>query len=160
MTTKRDNSKKQWSRKEADEVIRQLATMKGNELRRLWEDVFGGYCYSHRLSFVRRRLEWRINTLVSGGLSERALKRAEEIMDDTLLRLKARRFRERQAPTPRRTICKIYHGEKHEVDDYGDYWIYREQRFDTLSAVATHITGYHASGSKFFGVYVKKDKQR
>lgn len=160
MTTTEEKSNRKWTREEADNIISQLATMKGNELRQLWDEVFGGYCYSHRLSFLRRRLEWRINTLVSGGLSERALKRAEEIMDETLLRLKVRRFRERQLPEPRRTICKTYHGEEHVVEDFGHYWQYRGKKFESLSAAATYIAGYHTSGSKFFGVYLNKGKRK
>mgnify|MGYP003291977991 CR=1 FL=1 len=77
-----------WTREEADSLIRDLHEMDMHELRVLWAELFRNICYSHSSRFVRRRLEWRINTLVSGGISERALKRAEEIMDDTLLRVK------------------------------------------------------------------------
>ena len=66
------------------------------ELEVLWGELFGTVCYSRRRSYVRRRLEWRINTLVSGGITERARRRAEEIMDDTLLRLKVRAYRPRE----------------------------------------------------------------
>lgn len=147
------------TREDADELIEQLVAMKGDELRELWEELFGFFCYSRRLSFIRRRLEWRINTLVSGGLSERAQKRAEEIMDETLLRIKVRRFRERRKADPERVIRKIYRGQEHELRCYGDYVEYGGMRFGSLSAAATHIAGYHTSGSKFFGVYVRKGEK-
>lgn len=150
-----------WSREEADSLIRDLHEMDMHELRVLWAELFGNICYSHSSRFVRRRLEWRINTLVSGGISERALKRAEEIMDDTLLRVKVHRFRirEDERVPVRQTIRKLYHGEVHEVHCSERGIEYRGRRFRSLSAVATHIAGYHVSCTKFFGVYAKKARQ-
>ena len=155
---RQDEKSRKWSREEADEQIRRMAEMSIGELEELWAEVFGGICYSRRRSYVRRRLEWRINTLVSGGISERARKRAEEIMDDTLLRLKVRAYRprEEQAVRLRQMIRKVYKGEVHEVYCYEYGAEYRGKVYRSLSAVATYIAGYHVSCTKFFGVYARK----
>lgn len=130
------------------------------ELEVLWGELFGTVCYSRRRSYVRRRLEWRINTLVSGGITERARRRAEEIMDDTLLRLKVRAYRPREdtACKVRKTLRKVYKGELHEVYCYARGVEYRGRRFASLSAVATHIAGYHVSCTKFFGIHAREKK--
>ncbi len=70
--------------------------MNTSQLIQLWAALFGACCYTRRKAFIRRRLEWRINTLVRGGISERAMKRADELADDTLLRVKSRAFTERE----------------------------------------------------------------
>ena len=73
------------SREDADELILKLYSMSSAELKKLWAKLFGMACYTNRRDFIRRRLEWRINTLVSGGISERAMKRVEEIADEHAL---------------------------------------------------------------------------
>ncbi len=146
------------TREEADEKIRELYTMDTQQLTRLWAALFGGYCYTRRKDFIRRRLEWRINTLVSGGISERAMKRAEELADDTLLRVKSRAFKEREAPTPPtarkapRIISKLYKGITYTVYQTERGFEYAGQRYATLSEVSTKIAGYYISGNKFFGL--------
>lgn len=157
------NQKHHWTRAEADEKIQQLHGMKTRELRTLWAELFGDYCYSWNAPFLRRRLEWRINTLVSGGISERARKRAEEIMDDTLLKVRPWRYKERELahpPLPQQIIRKHYRGELHEVHCCEWGYEYRGMRFASLSAVATHIAGYHVSCTKFFGVRVRGEQEK
>ena len=73
--------------------IAALQDMKVRELRREWVLLFGNQPYTTRnRQFLIKRLTWRINTLINGGISERAMKRAHEIADETLIRLKPRRF--------------------------------------------------------------------
>ena len=146
------------TRDEADALIRDVQEMSMAQMQELWAELFGNACYSRSWPYVRRRLEWRINTLVSGGISERALKRAEEIMDETLLRVKVRKFREREdkkAPV-RQSIRKLYKGEMHEIYYSERGAEYRGRVFGSLSAVATYIAGYHVSCTKFFGFHVRK----
>ncbi len=148
------------SRRKADEHIRKLSSMNTAELVCLWAALFGSACYSRRKAFIRRRLEWRINTLVSGGISERALKRAEEIADDTLLRVKSRAFRpreEKETPSQAHEIIrKSYKGVDYEVIRTRCGFLYKGNRYATLSEVSTLIAGYYVSGNKFFGLKPQK----
>ncbi len=146
------------SREEADQMIRRLHDMSTNELRQLWALLFNMECYTNRKAFIRRRLEWRINTLVSGGISERAMKRAEEIADDTLLRVKSRVFTEREAPKrvePTQIIRKEYKGQLFEVYCTAAGFCYDGKIYKTLSEVSTLIAGYYISGNHFFKLPMK-----
>ncbi len=146
------------TREEADAKIRALEKMNTSELMQLWAVLFGTACYTRRKAFIRRRLEWRINTLVSGGVSERAMKRAAEIADDTLLRVKTRAFKDRQDPkqyTPTAVIRKKYKGERIEVHRTALGFLYEGKIYATLSEVSTAIAGYYISGNKFFGLPMK-----
>lgn len=134
--------------------------MSTSELTQLWAILFGCVCYTRRKAFIRRRLEWRINTLVSGGISERAMKRAEEIADDTLLRVKSRAFTTRtpQPTAPTNAIpqeCRItrtYKGVEYTVLRKDGVFIYNGHKYATLSEVSTIIAGYYVSGNKFFNI--------
>ncbi|MBR5292923.1 MAG: DUF2924 domain-containing protein [Clostridia bacterium] len=156
-----------WTRAQADAKIKELHTMSTSELTQLWAILFGCVCYTRRKAFIRRRLEWRINTLVSGGISERAMKRAEEIADDTLLRVKSRAFTSRNpepeakpasAATAANAIpqeCRItrkYKGVEHTVFRKDGAFIYNGHKYATLSEVSTIIAGYYVSGNKFFNI--------
>lgn len=145
------------NREEADALIEQLYNMSFGELEKRWKALFGTHCYSHNRAYLCRRLEWRINTLVSGGISERAMKRAEEIADDTLLKTRCRKYRPRQ---PKRSqiqklptyIRKRYKGKDYEVRQTADGFFYNGQRYATLSEVSSLIAGYYVSGKRFFGI--------
>ncbi len=157
----------------ADQLIAKLPHMNYQELATLWAQLFGMHCYSKRKDFLRRRLQWRINTLVSGGLSERALKRADEIADETLIRLKARCFHysdsdnntpNAEAPKPDPTlalqlISRVFKGQLYEVYRHPDGSItYLGKRYRSLSEVSSLITGYYISGNRFFNLPEQKRK--
>lgn len=143
------------NREEADMYILRLPEMSTAELCQLWAALFGTACYSRRRAFICRRLEWRINTLVSGGLSDRAKKRVYEIADDTLLRVRSRGFRPRTSKVSQereRVIRKKYKGVDYEVYQRADGFIYNGKKYATLSEVSTAIAGYFVSGKRFFGI--------
>lgn len=143
------------NREEADKHISRLSEMSTAELCQLWAALFGTSCYSRRRAFICRRLEWRINTLVSGGLSERVQKRVHEIADDTLLRVRSRAFRPRATKDSHereRVIRKKYKGVDYEVYQRADGFIYNGKKYATLSEVSTAIAGYFVSGTRFFGI--------
>lgn len=159
----RKNPLQGMTREEADETIRRLPDMNTARLTDLWAALFGTVCYTRRRAFIIRRLEWRINTLMSGGISERALKRAEEIADDTLLLVKCRAFKSRKpagnkqpdkhAAGKKKVITKVYKGVEYRVyPDKGGCFLYDGTRYNTLSEVSTRIAGYYVSGTKFFGI--------
>ena len=155
------------TREQADKLIKKLPKMNFAQLQTLWAQVFGTYCYTKRRDFIRKRLQWRINTLVSGGISERALKRAEEIADETLIRSKARQFTYVDEPvenTPdpktgagQEIIKRFFKGKLYEVYRQPDgTFIYKNKRYFTLSEVSTKIAGYYVSGTRFFGIKVRE----
>ena len=160
--------------KEAEARKALLQDMSVAELRREWVILFGNQPYTTRnRSFLIKRLTWRINTLVTGGLSERALKRAAELADETLIRLKPQRLHveeqeiveasaPQQAPLPAdemapgSVIRRLFKGRYHEVTVLGEgRFAYDGEVFDNLTAIAWKICGYRKSGNAFFNLPMK-----
>jgi hypothetical protein len=61
------------------------------QLKERYRDVFGEASRSNHKQFLFRRVAWRIQANAWGGLSERALRRALEIANDSVLRIRAPR---------------------------------------------------------------------
>src|SRR6187431_735082 len=79
-----------------------LQRMTVGELRQKFADVFGEQCRSRHKQWLVKRIIWRMQANVYGGLSERARQRALEIANDADLRLTAPK--ERKVPAaPERT---------------------------------------------------------
>lgn len=158
MTTKET---KRWTAERSAELTKKLPMMGVGELQALWEELFGGVCYSRSAVYLRERLVWRLSALVCGGISERARERAEEIVDERLLSRCVKPCLQKggEQAVRQETIRKRFRGEVHVVhcNEYG--FEYRGARFNSLSAVATHIAGYHVSCTKFFGVKGGKNKK-
>lgn len=154
----RQYQNKNWTDEEARELIAKLPSMKADELRELWEKLFGGVCYSRNAQYLRKRMPWRILALVHGGISAQARERAEALVDETLLQRCLRKYRQMEElkGTEQRCIRKRYRGEEHVVHCCAWGYEYRGRRFGSLSAVATHIAGYHVSCTKFFGIHSRK----
>ncbi len=73
--------------------IEALRQMKASALRTKYREAFGEESRSSNRQFLFRRIAWRLQARVEGGLSERARRRALEIADDADLRIRALVFR-------------------------------------------------------------------
>ena len=152
--------------------IAELQEMTTGQLANLYEQLHGQPTRTRHRQYLIRKNAWRIQANAFGGLSERAKRRAAELANDTDIRVMApktlicppqcgesksqsSRFaaRDPRIPTPGSAIVRSYKGKKLRVlvlDDGG--FEYDGQRYDTLSAVAKHITGTHINGFRFFGL--------
>ena len=64
------------------DVTKEVATMERmtvGQLQRRYVEVFGEPVRSRHKQYLIRRIAWRLQANVEGGLSERALRRAEEL---------------------------------------------------------------------------------
>ena len=147
-----------------------LGDLTVNELQQRWVEVWGEPCKSRNKDFLRKRVAWRIQALAYGGLSRRALDRARELADETLLKIRGaatpgpgspvsksprislRSSDDSRLPMSGTTLTRIYNGRKIIVSvcDKGFEW--DGQKFRSLSAVAKAITGAHWNGFLFFGL--------
>jgi len=147
-----------------------LSDLTVSELQRKWVEVWNEPCKSRNKDFLRKRVAWRIQALAYGGLSQRALERARELADETLLKIrsaatpgpgslvsKSSRISllpsdDTRLPMSGTTLTRIYNGRKIIVlvCDKGFEW--EGQKFKSLSAVAKAITGAHWNGVLFFGL--------
>jgi hypothetical protein len=95
-------------------------------------------------------LSYRIQEKAYGGLSMQARNRLEEIA--AKLPKGPRGTRQVVAPQNGTRILRQWHGEMYEVWSTDEGFLYRGERYGSLSKIAYVITGTKWSGPAFFGV--------
>jgi hypothetical protein len=73
-------------------IEKELAVMRRmtvNELQTKFAEVFGEATRGRNKQWLIKRIAWRLQANQEGGLSERALRRADELANDADLRLTA-----------------------------------------------------------------------
>src|SRR3954451_12630204 len=150
------------------EEVERLRTAPLAVLVARFEELFGEPPGARNRVFLLRRVAWRLQANLYGGLSERARQRALEIADDRDLRLTAplcRRPAQGQAPAPARdtrlplpgaVMQRRYRGRTVQVKVLLDGFEHEGQRFASLSAVAERVTGTRWNGFVFFGLQSRK----
>lgn len=142
--------------------LRRLAL---HELRVRYAKVFGEPPASGNRSWLVKRILWRLQALAEGGLSERARRRAAELVNEADLRLSPPAspsttvapadpgnlpVAKQAVPIPGTVITRVYKGEPLHVKVLADGFEFKGKTYASLSAVAKAITGTHTSGRLFF----------
>ncbi len=113
------------------------------DLRSVWRARYGVPPALRSPELLRLMLGWRIQSEEKGGL-DRDLKLA-------LRRPPAKRSG--PEPVPGARLVREWQGRPHEVVVMGDGgFLYRGERFGSLSEVARRITGVRWNGPRFFGL--------
>ena len=124
------------------------------DLRGKYAAVFGEQTRCRHKGYLVRRIAWRLQANVEGGLTERARKRATELAATADIRLTAPRQKavtptgptkvatihisqDGRLPMPGATITRECKGQAIEVDVLPDGFDYEGEVYRTLSAVAT-----------------------
>ena len=160
----------------AVDVAAELQVLKGMtvpELRAKYASVWNEEARSRNKPHLIKRIIWRLQAEEQGSLSERARRRAEELADESLLRVRPPRnlvvgealtptertevsgFEprgDRRLPPPGSVIKKEYKGEIIAVVVLRDGFEFRGERYRSLSAIAKAVTGAHWNGWAFFGL--------
>lgn len=152
-------------------LAKQLAAlefMSMADLKRKYLELFGDETKTGNRTWLVRRIAWRLQANVHGGLSERARQRAAELAHESDLRLsppKVRSTTSAQAPTavgtirldtesrtplPGTILVRKYKGRDLQVKVLENGFEYQGDVYRSLSAVAKHITGSHCNGFLFF----------
>jgi hypothetical protein len=148
-----------------------LERMSVGQLQQRYVEVFGEPVRSRHRLYLIRRIAWRLQANAEGGLSERALRRAEELANDADVRTtppkdgvsthataSTTRTTAPAPPTDRRlppvgaTIRRDYKGRIITVTILADGFEHEGERYRSLTAVAKAITGSHINGFRFFGL--------
>ena len=149
-----------------------LEAMTVGQLHERYVEVFGEPVRSRHKKYLIRRIAWRLQANAEGGLSERALRRAEELANVADVRVTPPRTIDADDRTPRVTsksigvragadprlprvgsqITRKYKGRTITVTALGDGFEYLGERYRSLTAVAKEITGSHMNGFRFFGL--------
>jgi len=141
--------------------IAKLQTMTTAQLRDEWRRLIGGEPRSFNRRFLFKRVAWAIQAREYGGLSARAQARLEELLPYAEMWMPIGRrglanpppAAAPTGPRPGTVLTRAYKGHTIAVlvrDDGRFEW--EGRIYDSLTAVATAITGSHWSGAHFFGL--------
>ena len=138
------------------DVPRRLAALKGtaaSALRQQWRELFGTEPPPYNRRFLESRLAYRIQELAYGGLKPETLARLEalgEQLDGG--KVAVRRMRGDDKPIAGTRLIREYQGVEHVVTVTRDGFEYQGRPYQSLSAIARHITGTRWNGRVFFGM--------
>jgi hypothetical protein len=148
-----------------------LEAMTVGQLHERYAEVFGEPVRSRHKKYLVRRIAWRLQANAEGGLSERALRRAEELANVADVRATppkgglsanptartspatvATRSSDPRLPPVGAAITRDYRGRRIAVTILADGFEYLGDRYRSLTAVAEAITSSHINGFRFFGL--------
>lgn len=151
----------------AKEVAR-LQKMTCGELREQFAKVTGETTNAKNRKWLVRRIVWRMQANVDGGLSADAINRLRELADGADLRVTSPATRRLSSDAAKRTrvlptgvqssttplpgtlITRVYKGREIRVRVTANGFEFEGELFRSLSAVTKHVTGSHWSGNRFF----------
>lgn len=140
---------------EADRsVIRQideLQRMSLPALRKKWSDLFGRDPGKLTKQYLVRRLAYRVQELIYGGLSRESRDQLKA-WAETPEKMQKKPLREKADLQPGTRLLRDWHGKRHEVIVQTDGFQFKGKTYRSLSAVARAITGRHCGGRRFFGL--------
>ncbi len=164
---------------ETRQKIAQIEKMTASQIRLEYARVFGESTRSSNRQWMFRRIAWRLQSLEEGGLTERAIRRAQKLAREQDIRvippngmnmsaprdsvdvtLDAPDFikynRDPRLPFPGTVIPRIFKGHRYELTVLSNGFEYDGKVYRSLSAVAYAITGCNWNGYHFFNL-TRKD---
>ena len=126
--------------------IAALGALDRSALLQRWRSAFGRDA-APRLSrpLMEKAIAYELQVRAFGGLSVRTI-RALKAAAKPVMSAASR------PPSQGTRLVREWNGILHEVDVMEDGFLWREQRYRALSAVAAAITGTKWSGPRFFGI--------
>jgi hypothetical protein len=133
-------------------VVRQIVELEhksANELREIYNNLFpdSANCNVAK-ELLRPKIAYRLQELAFGGLSNQTKAKLEAFAKGAPAIIKNKH----SELLPGTKICREHNGIMHEVEVTKDGFAYNGQKWNSLSAIATKITGTKWSGPKFFGL--------
>jgi hypothetical protein len=157
-------------------ALDELRTLNTPALKQKYLALFGVESKSSNKVFLFRRIAWKLQAQLEGGLSERARQRAAEIVDESDLRVRAPKgFLPYDTPAtgwmadrsespgdwrvpPPGTLLTRRHGNREIVAKVLKKGFEFESRhYRSLSAIAREVTGTRWNGLLFFGLAERRN---
>jgi DUF2924 family protein len=150
---------------EVHQEIEALRQQKTKALKARYRELFGEESRSSNHAHLFRRIAWRLQALSEGDLNQRAQERAAELAADVDLRLRPpRKFwraladadtsrrprRDPRLPEPGTTLERHYQGKTVCVKVLKDGFEYDGRQYESLSSIASTVTGTRWNGFSFF----------
>jgi hypothetical protein len=140
--------------------IAALRELPAGVLRAKYRELFGEESRSGNRQFLFRRVAWRLQSLSEGDLPERARLKALELADDADLRARpSRNFckaaaaahgRDPRIPSAGTILRRTFQGRIIEVKVVDDGFEFDGRHYQSLSAIASKVTGTRWNGHTFF----------
>ena len=138
------------------EVLGRLAALHAAPiatLKRQWLELYGKEPPPFSRSYIQSRLAYRIQELAYGGLKPETRERLEalgEQLDGGNIVL--RRIQANSRPLAGTRLLRQWQGVEHVVTVRRDDFEFEGRPYQSLSAIARHITGTRWNGWTFFGL--------
>jgi Protein of unknown function (DUF2924) len=156
--------------------IESLRKLKMKGLKARYRELFGEESPSSNHQHLFRRIAWRLQARAEGDLSARARQRAAQLAQDADLRLRApRRFWKQldgtdDGASPRANpdsrilvvgtlLKRVYQGSEIRVTVCEQGFEYEGRKYQSLSAIAQHVTGTRWNGYLFFALNRERGEQ-
>ncbi len=127
-------------------------------LKRQWLELYGKEPPPFSRSYIQSRLAYRIQELAYGGLKPETVDRlvalGEQLDGGNVV---LRRIRADSRPLPGTRLIREWQGVQHVVTVRRDDFEFEGRPYQSLSAVARHITGTRWNGWTFFGLRAQGD---
>jgi hypothetical protein len=151
-------------------IVNEVATLQRlsvAQLRQRFAELFGETTKASNRTWLIKRIAWRLQALAEGDLSERARRRAAELVRDADLRLNPPQSKtstttpppepvcipapvDQRLPPPGTILTRPYKDQLVQVQVLTEGFAYGGRVYASLSAVAKAITGSHTNGFLFF----------
>lgn len=133
--------------------IDELNRMSMAQMRKRWDDLFGGDGMRLNRKHLLRRLAYRIQELAQGGMDGETQRQMAAVADGMPTGAKRQTPRLTQTHLdPGTRLLRDWHGQQYEVVVTQDGFLYAGRPYRSLSAIAKAITGAHWNGRRFFGL--------
>ena len=145
--------------------VQRMAAMTVGQLQDRYAELWKHAPRSRNRTWLTRKIAWRLQMLAESGLSQRARERAATLAEDAPLRsslptrlpltplptpAKRGSSRDSRLPEVGTVIVREYQGRRLQVLVLENGLEFEGNRYRSLSAVATAITGSHINGFRFF----------
>jgi len=143
------------------QVLSRLAALQAApiaQLKEQWRELFGKEPPPWNKAYIQSRLAYRIQELAYGGLKPETRARLEalgEQLDGGNVVL--RRIRADSRPLAGTRLLREWQGVQHVVTVRQDDFDFEGRPYQSLSAIARHITGTRWNGWTFFGLRTRGD---
>lgn len=135
-------------------VIKQvlaLCDMPIADLRELWKSIFNSDAPKHSKNYLIPRLAYRLQELAYGTMTEKYAK-LDQLADQMEKGKKLTNHYMVNKPRSGTKLIREFQGRSYEVLVSENGFIYQEQTYKSLSAIARKITGTRWNGPLFFGL--------
>ena len=143
------------------DVLRRLNALQGTpiaHLKQQWRELFGKEPPPWNRAYIQSRLAYRIQELACGGLKPETVDRlvalGEQLDGGNVV---LRRIRADSRPLAGTRLLRQWQGVEHVVTVRRDDFEFEGRPYQSLSAIARHITGTRWNGWTFFGLRARGD---